>query len=64
MNKKMEDAKGNLVVQLKQVKLEISELEDALLIRKNTKLKVEGALELIDSFKSEDGEDKKEKKDA
>ena len=64
MNKKMEDAKGNLVVQLKQVKLEISELEDALLIRKNTKLKVEGALELIDSFESEDGEDKKEKKDA
>ena len=42
----------------------ISELEDALLIRKNTKLKVEGALELIDSFESEDGEDKKEKKDA
>ena len=64
MNKKMEDAKGNLVVQLKQVKLEISELEDALFIRKNTKLKVEGALELIDSFESEDGEDKKEKKDA
>ena len=64
MEKKLEESKGNLTAQLNQVKLEISELELALSVRKETKLKVQGALELIGSLESKDKEDKKEKKNA
>ncbi len=64
MEKKLEESKGNLTAQLNQVKLEISELENALSVRKEAKLKVQGALELISNLESEDKEDKKEKKNA
>ena len=64
MEKKMEDSKGNLVAQKKQVKLEISELEDALSARRIILWKVEGALELIDGLDSENKNSKKEKQNA
>ena len=54
---------GNLIAQRKQVKLEISELEDALLQREELLNKVDGAIEFANSLK-EDKPKKKEKKDA
>jgi len=48
---------GNLIAQRKQVKLEISELEDALTAREELLNKVDGAIEFANTLK----EDKPEK---
>jgi len=58
----IEEKLGNLIAQRKQVKLEISELEDALLSREELLNKVDGAIEFANSLKEEPK--KKEKKDA
>ena len=54
---------GNLIAQRKQVKLEISELEDALTAREELLNKVDGAIEFANTLK-EDKPKKKEKKNA
>tara|TARA_B100000029_G_C17234930_1_gene836797 strand:+ start:246 stop:431 length:186 start_codon:yes stop_codon:yes gene_type:complete len=54
---------GNLITQRKQVKIEISDLEDALLAREELLNKIEGAIEFANTLK-EDKPKKKEKKDA
>tara|TARA_X000001036_G_scaffold300037_1_gene279171 strand:- start:635 stop:820 length:186 start_codon:yes stop_codon:yes gene_type:complete len=54
---------GNLIAQKKQVKLEINELQDALLARKELLNKVDGAIEFANTLKEEKPK-KKEKKDA
>ena len=54
---------GNLIAQKKQVKLEINELQDALLARKELLNKVYGAIEFANTLKEEKPK-KKEKKDA
>lgn len=59
----IEEKLGNLIAQRKQVKLEINELEDALLQREELLNKVDGAIEFANSLK-EDKPKKKEKKDA
>ena len=58
--KDIEEKLGNLNAQKKQLKLEISELEDALSQRKLLLNKVDGALEFGESLK-EQPKDKKEK---
>ena len=58
----IEEKLGNLIAQRKQVKLEISELEDALLQREELLNRVDGAIEFANSLKEEPK--KKEKKDA
>ena len=58
----IEEKLGNLIAQRKQVKLELSELEDALLSREELLNKVDGAIEFANSLKEEPK--KKEKKDA
>jgi|7_EtaG_2_1085326.scaffolds.fasta_scaffold09130_3 chaperonin cofactor prefoldin len=58
--KDLEEKLGNLLAQKKQLKIEISELEDALSQRKKLFDKVEGALEFGESLK-EKPKDKKEK---
>ena len=58
----IEEKLGNLIAQRKQVKLEISELEDALLSREELLNKVDGAIEFANSLKEEPK--KKGKKDA
>ena len=66
MHKDIENRIGNLEAQRKQVKLEISELEDALTQREELLNKVDGAIEFAKS-KIEvprDDKKKKEKKDA
>ena len=55
---------GNLVAQSKQVKLEISDLEDALLKREELLNKIEGALEFANSLTKEEELEEKEKQDA
>tara|TARA_Y100001973_G_scaffold106325_1_gene183504 strand:+ start:3075 stop:3263 length:189 start_codon:yes stop_codon:yes gene_type:complete len=55
---------GNLITQKKKVKLEITELEDALLIREELLNKIEGAIEFASALEEEDKPKKKEKKDA
>ena len=60
MKKDVEEKLGNLQAQRKQVKLEISELEDALLKREELFSKIEGAIEFASSLIN----DKKEKQDA
>tara|TARA_Y100001938_G_scaffold35063_1_gene48153 strand:- start:364 stop:567 length:204 start_codon:yes stop_codon:yes gene_type:complete len=67
MHKDIENKLGNLEAQKKQVKLEISELEDALLAREELLNKVDGAIEFAKSIievPRDDKKDKKEKKDA
>jgi len=59
----IEEKLGNLIAQRKQVKLEISELEDALLQREELSNKIDGAIEFANSLKEED-KPKKGKKDA
>ena len=59
----IEEKLGNLIVQRKQVKLEISELEDALLQREELLNKIDGAIEFANSLK-EENKTKKGKKDA
>jgi len=54
---------GNLVAQQKQVKLEISELEDALMAREELLNKISGAIEFANTLQ-EDKPKKKEKKNA
>ena len=58
----LEEKIGNLVAQSKQVKLEISDLEDALLKREELLNKIDGAIEFAKSLKEEPK--KKGKKDA
>ena len=59
----IEEKLGNLIAQKKQVKLEISELEDVLLQREELLNKLEGAIEFANSLKNDD-KPKKGKKDA
>lgn len=59
----IEEKLGNLIAQKKQVKLEINELQDALLARKELLNKVDGAIEFANTIKEEKPK-KKEKKDA
>ena len=56
----IEEKLGNLIAQRKQVKLEISDLEDALLQREELLNKIDGAIEFANSLK-EELEEKKEK---
>ena len=56
----IEEKLGNLIAQRKQVKLEISELEDALLQREELSNKIDGAIEFANSLK-EKPKEKKEK---
>ena len=60
----IEEKKGNLIAQRKQVKLELTELEEALLQRKERLNKVDGAIEFANSLKEDKKPKKKEKKDA
>ena len=60
----IEEKLGNLIAQRKQVKLEISELEDALLSREELLNKLDGAIEFANALKEDDKPKKKEKKDA
>ena len=60
----LEEKIGNLVAQSKQVKLEISDLEDALLKREELLNKIEGALEFANSLAKEEELEEKEKQDA
>ena len=58
---------GNLNAQRKQIKIEISDLEEALLKREELLNKIEGAIEFAKSIievPRDDKKDKKEKKDA
>ena len=64
MQKEIEEKLGNLQAQKKQVKLEISELEDALLAREELLSKVNGAIEFANSLLEDKKKDKKEKQDA
>tara|TARA_R100000008_G_C3581825_1_gene169078 strand:+ start:2372 stop:2560 length:189 start_codon:yes stop_codon:yes gene_type:complete len=52
---------GSLIAQRKQIKLEVSELEDALVIREKTLNKIDGALELAEALKKDKKPKKKEK---
>ena len=56
----VEEKLGNLIAQRKQVKLELSDLEDALLQREELLNKIDGAIEFANSLK-EEPKDKKEK---
>ena len=60
MKKEIEEKFGNLQAQRKQVKLELTELEEALLKRKELLNKLDGAIEFASSLIN----DKKEKQDA
>ena len=66
MHKDIENKIGNLEAQRKQVKLEISELEDALTQREELLNKVDGAIEFAKSIIEvpRDDKKKKEKQDA
>ena len=64
MQKEIEEKLGNLQAQKKQVKLEVSELEDALLAREELLSKVNGAIEFANSLLEDKKKDKKEKQDA
>ena len=58
----VEEKLGNLIAQRKQVKLELSELEDILLQKEELLNKIDGAIEFANSLKEEPK--KKGKKDA
>ena len=65
MHKDIENKIGNLEAQRKQVKLEMSELEDALNARGQLLNKIDGAIEFAKSIVEVPRDDKKkEKKDA
>ena len=64
MPKEIEEKLGNLQAQRKQVKLEITELEDALLSREELLNKIIGAIEFASSLLEDKKKDKKEKQDA
>ena len=66
MHKDIENKIGNLEAQRKQVKLEITELNEALIQRKDLLNKVDGAIEFAKSIIEvpRDDKKKKEKKDA
>ena len=64
MERDIQEKVGNLQAQKKQVKLEISELEDALLVREELLNKVQGAIEFANSLLEDKKKDKKEKQDA
>ena len=67
MSEKIDEKIGNLKAQSKQVKVEISELEDSLAIRRQLLHKIEGAVEFASSLKEDSKEvkpSKKEKQDA
>ena len=66
MHKDIENKIGNLEAQKKQVKLEITELKEALIQRENLLNKVDGAIEFAKSIVEvpRDDKKKKEKKDA
>ena len=64
MHKEIENKIGNLEAQRKQVKLEITELEDALLSREELLNKITGAIEFASSLLEDKKKDKKEKQDA
>ena len=64
MPKEIEEKLGNLQAQRKQVKLEITELEDALLSREELLNKITGAIEFASSLLEDKKKDKKEKQDA
>ena len=64
MPKEIEEKLGNLQAQRKQVKLEITELEDALLRREELLNKITGAIEFASSLLEDKKKDKKEKQDA
>ena len=64
MPKEIEEKLGNLQAQRKQVKLEIAELEDALLSREELLNKIIGAIEFASSLLEDKGKNKKEKQDA
>ena len=63
MSNDIEEKIANLQAQRKQVKLEISELEDALDNRDKLLNKIDGALEFAESIKDKP-KSKKEKQDA
>ena len=66
MHKEIENKIGNLNSQRKQVKLEITEHEEALIQREDLLHKIDGALEFAKSIIEvpRDDKKKKEKKDA
>ena len=64
MHKDIENKIGNLEAQRKQVKLEITDLEDALLSREELLNKITGAIEFASSLLEDKKKDKKEKQDA
>ena len=66
MHKDIENKIGNLEAQKKQVKLEITELKEALIQRENLLNKVDGAIEFANSIIEvpKDDKKKKEKQDA
>lgn len=60
----IEEKLGNLIAQKKQVKIEISELEDVLLKKEELLNNINGAIQFANLLKEEDKPKKKEKKDA
>ena len=58
----LEERVGNLIAQKKQLKLEIAELEDALIVREDTLNKVYGALEFAEALKEDSKKPKKKEK--
>ena len=60
----IEEKLGNLIAQRKQVKLEINDLEDALLQREQLLNNIDGAIQFANSLKEDTKPKKKEKKDA
>ena len=60
----IEEKLGNLIAQRKQVKLEINDLEDALLQREELLNNIDGAIQFANSLKEDTKPKKKEKKDA
>ena len=63
MHKDIENKIGNLEAQRKQVKLEISELEEALIQREDLLNRIDGAIEFAKSIIEVPKDDKKKKKE-
>ena len=59
----IEEKLGNLIAQRKQVKFELSDLEDALLQREELLNKIDVAIEFANSLKEEPKEEPEEKKE-
>ena len=60
---KLKEKRDNLVNQKKQIKLEISDCEDALLSREELLQKINGGIEVLEILLNENKEDKEEKKE-